>query len=115
LVIASYARALECIPRQLAINAGLDPTTLLNQLRQKHFRANDKAADDGKWFGVDIDNDGICDCYKVGVVRCVRECVVTLVCFVEMCVGACVGEDQRVEGTARRTFARVVFIIVLYC
>lgn len=36
LIIAAYARALECIPRTLAANSGLDPTDVLNRLRQLH-------------------------------------------------------------------------------
>ena len=55
LVIDAYAKALEIIPRQLSENAGFDSTNVLNLLRNKHF--NDKK--DGKWFGVDIDKEGI--------------------------------------------------------
>lgn len=36
LIIASFARALEVIPRMLADNAGFDSTDILNRLRQKH-------------------------------------------------------------------------------
>ena len=36
LIIASYAKALEVIPRQLCDNAGFDATNVLNKLRQKH-------------------------------------------------------------------------------
>ncbi|XP_004925108.2 T-complex protein 1 subunit eta [Bombyx mandarina] len=36
LAVAAVARAFEAIPRQLADNAGLDGTGLLNKLRQKH-------------------------------------------------------------------------------
>lgn len=41
LIISAYARALECIPRQLCDNAGFDSTNILNELRQKHAQ--------GKW------------------------------------------------------------------
>jgi T-complex protein 1 subunit eta len=60
LLINAYAKALETIPRQLADNAGFDSTDLLNQLRQKH-------AQDGKWFGIDITNEGICNTYEAFV------------------------------------------------
>jgi len=57
LIISAYAKALEVVPRQLAINAGFDATDLLNQLRAAHAR-------DERWAGVDIENDGICDTIK---------------------------------------------------
>ncbi|KAF2076391.1 hypothetical protein CYY_002296 [Polysphondylium violaceum] len=60
LLINSYAKALECIPRQIADNAGFDSTDILNQLRQKHAQGE-------KWFGVDILNEGICDTYQSAV------------------------------------------------
>jgi len=54
LIIASYAKALEVIPRQLCDNAGFDSTNVLNKLRQKH-------ATGGLWFGVDINSEDIMD------------------------------------------------------
>lgn len=36
LVINGYAKALECIPKQLAENSGMDGTDVLNKLRQVH-------------------------------------------------------------------------------
>jgi len=57
LIVTAFAKALEVIPRQVADNAGFDSTDILNKLRQKH------ALDDGKWFGVDIVNEGICDTF----------------------------------------------------
>eukprot|EP00761_Pharyngomonas_kirbyi_P003508 gb/GECH01003512.1/.p1 GENE.gb/GECH01003512.1/~~gb/GECH01003512.1/.p1 ORF type:complete len:554 (+),score=157.56 gb/GECH01003512.1/:1-1662(+) len=57
LIIKAFAKALEVIPRQLADNAGIDSTDILTKLRQKH-------STDGKWYGVDIKNDGIFDCYE---------------------------------------------------
>jgi len=54
LVIASFARSLEVIPRQLCTNAGFDATEIVNQLRAKHSKG-------GTWFGVDIENEGICN------------------------------------------------------
>ena len=63
LIINAYARALEIIPRQLADNAGFDSTDILNRLRKKHFTD----PEGGKWFGVDIENEGICDCFESAV------------------------------------------------
>jgi T-complex protein 1 subunit eta len=59
LIISAYAQALEVIPRQLCDNAGFDSTDILNKLRQKHF----KDSVSGKWFGVDVENEGICDTF----------------------------------------------------
>lgn len=60
LVINAFAKALEVIPRMIAQNAGFDSTDILNKLRQKH-------AGGGKYFGVDIINDGICDTHETFV------------------------------------------------
>lgn len=57
LIINAFSKALEVIPRQLAENAGLDATDILNKLRQKH-------ATGGTWYGVDIENDGITDTFE---------------------------------------------------
>jgi len=54
MLINSYARALEVIPRTVAENAGLDSTDLVVQLRAKHAKG-------GMWWGIDIVNNGICD------------------------------------------------------
>jgi T-complex protein 1 subunit eta len=51
LLIAAYAKSLEVIPRQVAANAGMDPTDVLNKLRMKH-------AHGAKWFGVDVIENG---------------------------------------------------------
>jgi len=53
-IMAAYAKALEIIPRQLAHNAGLDATDIVNKLRYEHAQGH-------KWFGVDIENGGVCD------------------------------------------------------
>eukprot|EP01083_Nonionella_stella_P235586 828240_1 len=60
LIISSYAKALECIPRQLAHNAGLDSTDILNQLRYQHSRK------EGNWSGVNIEDEdaGVIDAIK---------------------------------------------------
>jgi T-complex protein 1 subunit eta len=60
LIVNAFARALEVIPRQLCENAGFDSTDVLNQLRKKHF--NEPV--EGRWFGVDVENEGICDTFK---------------------------------------------------
>ncbi len=38
LIIASVAKSLEIIPRQLCDNAGFDATNILNKLREKHAK-----------------------------------------------------------------------------
>ncbi|XP_049851582.1 T-complex protein 1 subunit eta-like [Schistocerca gregaria] len=47
MVTNAFARALESIPKQLADNAGLDSTDILNQLRKAH-------AEGGTWMGVNL-------------------------------------------------------------
>lgn len=61
--IGAYAMALEVIPRQLCLNAGLDVPMIMNPLRYKHSLA-DKS---GKCYGVDLVNENIADNYKNGV------------------------------------------------
>jgi T-complex protein 1 subunit eta len=63
LIINAYAKALEVIPRQLSDNAGFDSTDILNRLRQKHTTGGDA----GRWFGVDVNEEGICDAYAAFV------------------------------------------------
>uniref|UniRef100_A0A7S2SJM3 T-complex protein 1 subunit eta n=1 Tax=Mucochytrium quahogii TaxID=96639 RepID=A0A7S2SJM3_9STRA len=63
LVIMAFAKALEVVPRQLCDNAGLDSTDILNQLRQKHFQEPEA----GLWYGVDVNECGICDTFKANV------------------------------------------------
>ena len=48
------------IPRQVASNSGMDPTDVLNKLRMKHARG-------GKWFGVDVIENGVCDTFEAFV------------------------------------------------
>ena len=59
LIINSYAKALEVIPRTLAENAGLDSNEVISKLRQKH--ANGKTN-----FGVDVwdEENGISDAFE---------------------------------------------------
>jgi len=59
LIINSFAKALEVIPRTIADNAGVDSVLILNKLRSKH------ASEEGKWFGVDVNNaSGICNTFE---------------------------------------------------
>jgi len=57
-VVNAYARALEVIPRTISENAGFDSTDIMNRLRQKHARDAD-----GAFYGVDVDEEGVCDTY----------------------------------------------------
>jgi len=63
LIVNTFAKALEVIPRQLAENAGFDSTNILNKLRQQHALEDSS----GKWVGVDIINEGVTDCFKSNV------------------------------------------------
>lgn len=63
LVMESFAKALEIIPQQVAANAGMDATDVLNNLRNAHFVPNSNQM----WFGVDVLNNGICDTLESGV------------------------------------------------
>ncbi|KAL3244609.1 hypothetical protein MRX96_018669 [Rhipicephalus microplus] len=60
LLVAAVAKALEVIPRQLCDNAGLDATTLLNKLRQRHAAGE-------LWAGVDILQGDVVDNLKACV------------------------------------------------
>ncbi|KAH0845882.1 T-complex protein 1, eta subunit [Fonsecaea monophora] len=51
-VVKAFAKALECIPRQLCDNAGFDATDILNRLRVEHRKGN-------TWAGVDFDHEGV--------------------------------------------------------
>ena len=62
LIVTAFAKALEVVPRQLCDNAGFDSTDILSSLRRKHTHD-----EDGKWYGVDIANGGICDTFNSGV------------------------------------------------
>lgn len=57
MVINSFAKSLEIIPRQVAENAGFNSTDIVNALRAKH-------AKESCWFGVDIENETICDTFE---------------------------------------------------
>lgn len=62
LIVEAFARALEIVPRQLCDNAGFDPNDVLSALRRKH--AYDE---DGRWYGVDIENGDILDAFAAGI------------------------------------------------
>lgn len=60
LVMSAFAKALECIPKTLAQNSGLDQVDLLNRLRQAHYQ-NKPAT---RWIGVNCIDGGICDTFN---------------------------------------------------
>lgn len=62
LLIASYASALEVIPRQLVENAGFDTTNVIEKLRKEHYEGH-------KTMGVDITEEGVIDAFD----RCIWE------------------------------------------
>jgi T-complex protein 1 subunit eta len=64
LIMNAFAKALEVIPRQLCENAGMDTTDILNRLRKEHAVCQDEG---GKWCGVDVMNESICDTFLSGV------------------------------------------------
>ena len=61
LVINSFAKALETIPRTLCDNSGMDSTDVLNRLRQKHSQIENN---EGLWYGVDVINNQVADMYE---------------------------------------------------
>jgi T-complex protein 1 subunit eta len=63
LIMNAFAKALEVIPKQLADNAGIDSTDIMNKLRKAH----NTDSIDGRWIGVDVLNEGVCDTYIAGV------------------------------------------------
>lgn len=58
LIVLGFAKALEVIPRTLAMNSGLDSVDIVNKLRQKH-----DLGPDGATWGVNCFQGGICDSY----------------------------------------------------
>jgi T-complex protein 1 subunit eta len=62
LIVNAFARALEIVPRQLCDNAGFDSNDILSSLRRKHTQD-----EDGKWYGVDIENGDILDTFAAGI------------------------------------------------
>eukprot|EP01006_Ploeotia_vitrea_P030296 TRINITY_DN62753_c1_g1_i1.p1 TRINITY_DN62753_c1_g1~~TRINITY_DN62753_c1_g1_i1.p1 ORF type:complete len:587 (+),score=53.99 TRINITY_DN62753_c1_g1_i1:42-1802(+) len=64
LIMNAFARALEIIPRQLADNAGIDSTDVVNLLRKAHANSDNS---NNKWIGVDVMNGGACNTFESGV------------------------------------------------
>mmetsp|Transcript_21321 Transcript_21321/g.51544 ORF Transcript_21321/g.51544 Transcript_21321/m.51544 type:complete len:596 (+) Transcript_21321:112-1899(+) len=62
LIVNAFAKALEIVPRQLCDNAGFDSNDILSALRRKHTQD-----EDGKWYGVDIENGDIADTFAAGI------------------------------------------------
>ncbi|KAL7448155.1 hypothetical protein ACHAWC_001369 [Mediolabrus comicus] len=62
LIVNAFAKALEIVPRQLCDNAGFDSNDILSSLRRKHTQD-----EDGKWYGVDIENGDIIDTFVAGI------------------------------------------------
>lgn len=52
LIITSFAKALEIIPRQLCENAGFDAIELINILRSAHAKGE-------TWYGIDFKKEGV--------------------------------------------------------
>lgn len=61
-LIEAFAKALEIIPRQLCVNAGIDANDMLSELRQRHSKGE-------TWAGVNLD----IDCVSDNMERCVWE------------------------------------------
>lgn len=61
-LIEAFAKALEIIPRQLCVNAGIDANDMLSELRQRHSKGE-------TWAGVNLDMD----CVSDNMERCVWE------------------------------------------
>lgn len=59
LIISGFAKALECIPRQLCDNAGFDATNILNKLRQKHAAVRLSLFWNGGWCAVCVGGGGM--------------------------------------------------------
>jgi T-complex protein 1 subunit eta len=57
LLISTFAKSLEIIPRTLCENAGLDATDILNKLRARH-------ANNLPYVGIDLSSGEICDTWK---------------------------------------------------
>lgn len=56
-IVGAYAKAFECIPKQLAENAGFDSTDVVSALRRAHAQGQ-------VWAGVDIENEGVLNSFE---------------------------------------------------
>lgn len=59
IVLYSFAKALESIPKNLSHNAGFDSTDILNKLRKKHAEETSES-----WYGVDCMEGDIVNAYE---------------------------------------------------
>ncbi len=62
LAVQAFAEALEIVPRTLAENAGLDPITVLTQLRAAHEQGQ-------TWAGINVFTGEIMDAQRAGVIE----------------------------------------------
>jgi T-complex protein 1 subunit alpha len=65
LAVEAFADALLTIPKNLAINAAYDATELIAQLRANHSLESGE----GKYFGLDLENNGVRDNLIAGVLE----------------------------------------------
>ena len=62
LAVNAFAAAMECIPRTLAENAGLDPIDVMTKLNAAHDNKQ-------KWAGIDVFTGEVMDAWKMGVIE----------------------------------------------
>ncbi|CAL8086666.1 unnamed protein product [Calicophoron daubneyi] len=68
LAIAEFARAMLSIPKQLAVNAGLDSTELVARLRSCHNSGQSKKEQAYyRWWGLDLEKQNVTDCKALGI------------------------------------------------
>lgn len=65
IAIEAFADAMECVPRTLAENAGLDPIDMLIELRKEHKKGN-------KYAGVNVFTGKVSDMKKENVIEPIR-------------------------------------------
>lgn len=56
-LLEAFAEALLIIPKQLSDNAGFDTSLIVNKLIEKHYSQSN-------WYGIDIEEEDLCDCYE---------------------------------------------------
>ena len=62
LAVIAFADAVECVPRTLAENAGLDPIDILTELKARHDAKE-------KWAGIDVNAGKVVDAWEMGVIE----------------------------------------------